>query len=151
VNPPASPGEHAGLAKRFLSLLYETLLVSAIALAGMVPFVLITDSLDPTLRRTLAQIYLVVLTGAYFVWHWTHSGQTLAMKTWRIRLVTQNGYRVQAVRALCRYALALVSVGLAGAGFMWALIDRDRQFLHDRIAGTQIIAVPATRSSPPQH
>lgn len=150
MTPPASPGEPAGLARRFLSLLYETLLVSAIALAGMVPFVLIADSLDPTLRRPLAQIYLVVLAGAYFVWHWTRSGQTLAMKTWRIRLVTLNGDRVQAPRALCRYALALVSAGLAGAGFLWALIDRDRQFLHDRIAGTRLIAVPATRSSPLQ-
>jgi uncharacterized RDD family membrane protein YckC len=150
VNPPAAPGEHAGLARRFLSLIYETLLLSAVALAGMVPFVLATQSLDPPFRRALAQIYLVVLIGAYFIWHWTRSGQTLAMKTWRIRLVTREGGRLDVARALVRYALTFVSVAPAGAGFLWALIDRDRQFLHDRLAGTRIIAVPATRSSLPQ-
>lgn len=150
MNSPAAPGEHAGLARRFLSLIYETLLISAVALAGMVPFVLTTQSLDPPFRRALAQIYLIVLIGAYFIWHWRRSGQTLAMKTWRIRLVTREGGPLDAARALGRYALALVSVALAGVGFLWALIDRDRQFLHDRLAGTRIIAVPATRSSPPQ-
>jgi len=41
-----------------------------------------------------------------------------------------------------RFCLALAGLALAGAGFWWALFDRDRQFLHDRLLGTRLIRVP---------
>jgi uncharacterized RDD family membrane protein YckC len=144
-------GEAAGLGRRLLSLLYETLLLAALLLAGMVPFALLSGGWDDPLKRALTQCYLLALTGFYFVWQWRRGGQTLAMKTWRIRLVTPDGNALSTSRALRRYAYAVLSTALGGAGFAWALFDRDRQFLHDRLAGTRIIFVPATRSlSPPR-
>jgi uncharacterized RDD family membrane protein YckC len=142
-------GAAAGLGRRLLSLLYETLLLAALLLAGMVPIALLTGSWDVTLKRGFTQLYLVGLAGLYFVWQWTHGGQTLAMKTWRIRLVTRGGAAISTGRALRRYAYALLSVAPGGIGFVWALFDRERQFLHDRLAGTRIIFVPATTTSPP--
>lgn len=142
--------ETAGLARRFLSLVYEALLVTAVALAGMVPFVVITSGIDPALRHPLNQLYLALLLGVYFVWQWTRGGQTLAMKTWRLKLVTREGGPLMAGVALRRYAFALAGALLMGAGFLWALVDRDRQFLHDRLAGTRIIVVPATTPAPPR-
>ena len=141
-------GEPAGLGRRLLSLLYETLLLAALLLAGMVPLALATAGWDVMPKRGLTQLYLLVLTGLYFVWQWSHGGQTLAMKTWRIRLVTREGAPLSPGRALRRYAYALLGVTLGGIGFAWALFDRERQFLHDRIAGTCIIFVPATTASP---
>ncbi|MBI4203902.1 MAG: RDD family protein, partial [Betaproteobacteria bacterium] len=38
-----------------------------------------------------------------------------------------------------RFLFALGGLVLCGAGFAWALFDRDRQFLHDRLAGTRIV------------
>lgn len=139
----------AGIARRFLSLSYELLLLAAMVLVGMVPAVLLTESWSPLWKRTFHQLYLVALLGAYFVWQWARGGQTLAMKTWRLKLVTREGAAVTPGAALRRYLLALLSVALGGAGFLWAFFDRDRQFLHDRLAGTKIIAVPAAKSSPP--
>ncbi|MGQ0522785.1 MAG: RDD family protein [Betaproteobacteria bacterium] len=144
-----APGDLAGLGRRLLSLLYETLLLAALLLAGMVPLVFLIEGWDDPLKRALTQCYLVALTGLYFVWQWRRGGQTLAMKTWRIRLVTPAGNPLSTNRALRRYAYAVLSTALGGAGFVWALFDRDRQFLHDRLAGTRIIFVPATRSSSP--
>jgi len=63
--------------------------------------------------------------------------------------VAREGAALSTGRALRRYIWALVSVGLGGTGFAWALLDRERQFLHDRLAGTRIIFVPATTASPP--
>jgi len=63
----------------------------------------------------------------------------LPMKTLRIRLVDRNGDTVSVRLAIRRYLLALVSLALCGAGFVWAIVDQDRQFLHDRLAGTRII------------
>jgi uncharacterized RDD family membrane protein YckC len=139
----------AGIARRFLSLSYELLLLAAVVLVGMVPVVLLTESWSLLSKRTFHQLYLVALLGAYFVWQWARGGQTLAMKTWRLKLVTREGATVTPGAALHRYLLALLSVALGGAGFLWAFFDRDRQFLHDRLAGTKIIAVPAAKSSPP--
>ncbi len=76
------------------------------------------------------------------MWQWVHGGQTLPMKTWCLRVVTQAGAALSVSRAAARYTLALLGAALCGVGFLWALIDRDRQFLHDRIAGTCIVGVP---------
>ena len=78
--------------------------------------------------------------GAYYVCFWTR-GKTLAMKTWRIRLVrADGGGRVNPGRALHRYVLAILGTLAVGLGFAWALFDRDRQFLHDRLAGTALVS-----------
>ena len=64
------------------------------------------------------------------------------MKTWRIRLVTVDGSPLSLKQAALRFVLALLGLLLVGVGFWWALFDRDRQFLHDRIAGTRLVRVP---------
>lgn len=141
----------AGLARRLLSLVYETLLVAALALVGVLPLAILIDSLDPAVKRLLYQAYLVLLAGAYFVWQWTRGGQTLAMKTWRLKLVTGDGAPLSFRHSLRRFLYALAGLALCGGGFAWALLDRDRQFLHDRLAGTKIVTFsPATRSFRPQ-
>ena len=147
TGPGGAALENAGLARRLLALLYEILLLLALELVGALPFILAADPLDPALRRPLFQAYLVMLAGIYFVWQWMKSGQTLPMKTWRIRLVTRDGAPLTLRHALARYACALPGSLLFGAGFLWALADRERQFLHDRLAGTRIISAPATISS----
>jgi|SRR5688572_14917825 uncharacterized RDD family membrane protein YckC len=129
----------ASLARRGLSLSYEVLLLLAVLFAGALPFVLIAGAADRMAARPLFQLYLVALTAVYFVWQWRRGGQTLPMKTWRIRVVTREGAPLDWTRAAQRYLFALAGTLLAGAGFLWALVDRDRQFLHDRLAGTRIV------------
>lgn len=151
MTPAPAAGEAAGLGRRMMSLLYEALLVAALLLAASIPFALLTSGWESALRRPLNQLYLALLLGVYFVWQWMRGGQTLAMKTWRLRLVTREGTPLTAGHAIRRYVFALAGIALGGAGFVWALFDRDRQFLHDRLAGTRIIVVPAARSSPRLH
>jgi uncharacterized RDD family membrane protein YckC len=135
----SATGEVAGLTRRLLSLIYETLLVAALALAAMVPLALLADHLDPLLKRPLNQACLVLLAGTYFTWQWRKGGQTLAMKTWHLRLVTRNGAPLTLGHSIRRFAFALAGLALGGVGFAWALFDRDGQFLHDRLAGTKIV------------
>ena len=75
---------------------------------------------------------------------WRRGGQTLAMQTWRLKIVDASEGRIASLgRSWLRYALAWPSVLLGGIGLLWALVDRDRQFLHDRLAGTCIVLLPA--------
>jgi uncharacterized RDD family membrane protein YckC len=102
---------------------------------------------------------LFAVIAAYFVWSWTGGRRTLPLKTWRMRIAGADGGPPDARTALLRYLAAwigpvLAVVGYAllrdhGAGafalvllainFLWAGVDPDRQFLHDRIAGTRIL------------
>jgi uncharacterized RDD family membrane protein YckC len=83
-----------------------------------------------------------VLTGLYATWSWRRGGQTLGMRPWRIA-VTGDDAQAPSLRALwARYAVASVSFGLAGLGFWWALVDRDRLTWHDRASGTRMIRRP---------
>lgn len=140
MRPPDGNGAPpASLARRALALVYEVLLLTALLLAGALPFVMLTQELGRGLARPLFQLYLVALTGAYFIWQWRRGGRTLAMKTWRLRLVTRDGTPLTWKHASKRFVFALTGTLLLGAGFLWALADRESLFLHDRLAGTRIV------------
>lgn len=118
-------------------------------------------------RRLLLQAFLFVVFGIYFGWFWSR-GQTLAMKTWNIRLVTVQGQRVSQWRSIGRYLLSWiwfipplaavapfhlrggeVAVIVLGWVAVWALLSRfhpQRQFWHDAWAGTRLIhSLPMSR------
>lgn len=119
-----------------------------------------THPLPPARRATLFGIWLVAL-GLYFVWQWTRGGRTLAMKTWHLRVVRADGGSVRTGQALARYllawhlfvpgivfialaapgpALSLTALALSPPAMLWtALLDRDRQLLHDRLIGTRVV------------
>lgn len=108
--------------------------------AFVLPFALIAKAIETTPSGAFLWLYLFLVLGIYFVWHW-HGGQTLPMRTWRLRIVMADGTRPPAMRLMLRYSLAWLSIGFFGLGLLWALVDRDRQFLHDRLAGTCIVFV----------
>lgn len=136
---PAAP--LASLRRRLLALVYEILLLAAVLFAVALVAVPASFLLDPFIRRPFLQCFLAGAAAVYFVWQWSRGGQTLAMKTWHLRLVTCDGKPLAPARAAVRFAAALGGLAAAGAGFLWALLDRDRQFLHDRLAGTRIVFV----------
>jgi len=129
----------ARLGRRLLSLVYEALILAAVLLAGGIAFMAVAGRMEPVLARPLFQFFLLLLAGTYFVWQWCHGGQTLPMKTWRIRLVTAAGEPLTLRHAVYRFVLAVAGTLLLGIGVIWAFFDRDRQFLHDRLAGTRIV------------
>lgn len=142
---PAPPVvELAGFRRRLASLLYESLLVLGIlAPTFMIPYVLLGMAFGFDPPGWLLWMHVFVVLGFYFVWYWSRHGNTLAMQTWRLRLVSaETGRRLGPGRALLRFALAWPSVLCFGVGILWALFDPDRQFLHDRFAGSRIVLMP---------
>jgi uncharacterized RDD family membrane protein YckC len=146
-------------------MLYEAMLLFGVVfIAGWLFSTLLQQRHALYLREGL-QAWLFFVLGLYFVWFWCHGGQTLPMKTWRIRLVGADGSPITPQRALVRYFCAwlwfMPGLGLAWLlqaqawmlvlfptlnFLLWAmtiLFDKDRQFLHDRLAGTRLIVVAA--------
>jgi uncharacterized RDD family membrane protein YckC len=150
------------LRRRLAAMLYEALLLFGVVFATGLLFDTLTQSRHALMLRHVRQLILFIVLGLYFVFFWSRGGQTLAMKTWRIRLITENGERVRPVKAFVRYLLAwmwfLPAVGLdyalglkgwtsvcvlATGMLLWAATIRlnpDRQFLHDTLAGTRLIS-----------
>jgi len=130
------------LGRRLASGVYELLILAALAMVATFPFLAVFGDSTQGWRRHVLQAWVLVVAGAYFAWFWTRGGQTLPMKTWRIRLVRADGAGVGLWRAIHRYVIAALGLFALGLGFWWALVDRDRQFLHDRLAGTALVDVP---------
>ena len=153
-----------GFWRRMVCLLYEFLLLLAVLFIASFIFHLIFSDTQAAYFKLLFQFYLLVIMGCYFIWFWTHGGQTLAMQTWKMRLVAADGSGLTKKQAITRYLFTLIgilffvsidqlipfefityyqlvfiSILLFGSGFIWAVFDHDHQFLHDRLAGTRII------------
>ena len=127
----------ASLRRRVMSIFYEALLLAAILWCGGLIFAFVELRIGGAISRPVFQAYLFFFAGLYFVWHWVR-GQ-IPMRTWRMRLVTREGCRLTACRAMVRYVLATCGLALLGLGFLWAIFDREHQFLHDRLSGTRIV------------
>ncbi len=129
----------AGVGRRLFSLLYEALLAFAIAFLAGIAFHGAVEERLAGETRLLFQVYLFLVLGIYFITCWSRGGRTLPMQTWRMRVVQRDGAPPGVGRAAFRYVLAWISLLSLGTGFLWAWVDRDRQFLHDRLAGTRIV------------
>ena len=138
--------ELAGLRRRLASLLYEVLLLlGVLGLTFMVPMLIIGVAWSYAPPGWAAWLYIFLVLGGYFLWYWRRGGQTLAMQTWRLKLVAAaTGLEMSHAQGILRYMLAWPSV-LTGLGLLWALVDSDRQFLHDRLAGTRIVLMPPVK------
>ncbi|HYM86192.1 MAG TPA: RDD family protein [Pseudoxanthomonas sp.] len=130
---------------RLMSLAYEGVLLFGLLFVAAYLFLALARDAQSGLPRLLFQVYVLAVCGAYFVFCWARSGQTLPMKTWRIRLVTDQGKPLALGRAVRRYLLAVPGI-VSGIGVLWAFVDRDRQFLHDRLAGTRIVRIDEQRA-----
>ena len=133
----------ATLGKRLLAALYDWLLVLGIMMVLSVPAVaLLDDAIEP--GNVLYRLALVMAAAAFFVGFWTHGGQTLGMRAWRLRLISNNGddgppQAVTYRQALLRFACAWLAALPMGLGFWWALIDKDKLGWHDRLSRTRLV------------
>jgi uncharacterized RDD family membrane protein YckC len=148
------------LSRRMACWMYEgTLLFGVVFIAGYL-FGTLSQTRNALDNRNALQGFLFVVFGIYFVWLWS-KGQTLAMKTWHIKVVDRHGQPLTQARALLRYVLSWLwfvpalasiapfrlspvqsSVVILGWVAIWAVSSRfhsQRQFWHDAMAGTRLV------------
>jgi len=150
--------------RRMACWVYEGMLLFGVLFIAGYLFGTLTQTRNAMDNRHGLQAFLFLIFGIYFVWLWS-KGQTLAMKTWNIRLVDVQGRPVSQARALLRYLLSWIwllpslslvwLLGLPAAGLValvlgwvaiYATLSRfhpQRQFWHDALAGTRLISSPA--------
>ncbi|KVE29749.1 hypothetical protein WS67_00545 [Burkholderia singularis] len=162
--PPTATDAPPSLRRRLAALVYESLLLFGVVFLAALAFGIVFQQHNGLDHRRLLAAWIALVAGAYFVWFWTHGGQTLPMKTWRLRVETAGGAPLSFGRAIARYALGWLwflpplalhplagfplprTLAAAAVWFaLWVLAARvhpSRQFPHDRLAGTCIVDVP---------
>ncbi len=126
---------------------YEILSLIALWLFSTAIFVFLFGAAETGFNRFFLQLILWLVAGAYFVRCWMTRGQTLAAQAWKLRVVSESGQPLTMVQAISRYVLASFSLFSFGLGFLWAILDKESLFLHDRMLKTRLIKVlPITQS-----
>lgn len=173
MNTPAGATLAPPLWRRMSCFVYEGVLLFGVLMIAGYLFSSLTQQRHALVGRHGLQAFLFIVLGIYFGWFWSRAGQTVAMKAWHIRLLTQYGLPVSQPRALARYLLswlwflpALVALSLAGLSspaamfgmlfigvVVYAGLSRlhpQRQFWHDAVCGTQLVTqIPSARRTEP--
>jgi len=145
-------------------MVYELLLAFAVLFLPFLVFEVATGASHTPLVEHMRQALAFIVLGIYFIHQWSRKGQTLAMQTWRIRVVMADGGPLPMKAAVLRYLLSWMWVlpalvldyalqlqrwhalyAIFAGILLWSLtafFTRDRQFLHDKLAGTRLIQLP---------
>ena len=152
---PAGDFPPATLVRRFAAMFYDFLLCVALLMVvtliyqqGFLRLIYGSEKLrmladqgaltgDPLLSSLL-----FISVFAFFAKFWTHSGQTLGMQVWGVRVQNADGTRISLMQALLRFVIAIVSWGCVGLGFLWMLWDKDNRTWQDRYSESVVIQIP---------
>jgi uncharacterized RDD family membrane protein YckC len=133
-----------GLLRRLAALFYDGVLLFGVLLlaAGLVivPYMSLVGGNFPS-QAWWFRAWLVMVIGGFFAYFWTHGGQTLGMRAWRLRLVRADGDTPGLRDALLRLVCALVALAPVGLGLWWVLIDSEGLAWHDRWSRTRLVLV----------
>ncbi|RVU86185.1 RDD family protein [Leucothrix sargassi] len=138
----------ASFIKRLCAMFYDALLaLSFVLVVGFFGMVVVQSVLgveNVEAGSIIAKVFFVFVLFLFFVfygWFWTHGGQTLGMRAWKLKLVQNNGAPVTWTQAFFRFCYALISWIPGGAGYLWMLIDKDKRTWHDKASRTHIINI----------
>lgn len=138
-------GESAGLGRRLGALFYDALLLAALLMIATVILLPLSHG-EAITRETLGpfvfvafQAYLVAVIVLYYGVCWTRTGQTLGMRTWKIRVLRTNGTRLRWRDVFVRMAAGALSWAALGLGYLWLFIDRETLTWHDRLSKTRVV------------
>ncbi len=146
----------AGLGRRLAAIFYDLILCLAIAFViglaykgtqagiyGFEQFKALSDSNAFSRAPLYSLVFLAEF--AFFAKFWTHSGQTLGMQVWRIRVQNKDGSAISLWQALVRFMAAIASWACLGLGFLWVLVSKEKRSWHDSFSDSYLVELPKQR------
>lgn len=134
----------AGIIRRIAAIVYDTLLLLAVLFVATAIAVAINKG--QAVSHPLYYLSLAAICYLFFCWFWTHGGQTLGMRTWRLKLITNSKMEMTWSEATKRFLLAVIALLPFGAGLLWLLFDSERLAFHDRLSDSKIVYIPKGQS-----
>ena len=138
----------ASFLRRIGAIFYDSMLVvSFLFVAGMLSMkgMMLAMGLENVPAGSVVAkiffVYLVLLAYLFFAWFWIHGGQTLGMRAWKVKLIRQDGMTISWGQAFLRFCYSIVSWVPLGAGYLWSLVDKDKQAWHDKASHSYLIDI----------
>jgi uncharacterized RDD family membrane protein YckC len=141
-------GTSAGFGRRLAALLYDALLLAALLMlfTGGALFFTHGAAVVPSTAGAWVYLYragLVLLIASYYLLNWLRSGQTLGMRAWRLRVVTDSGKPLGLRAAALRVLFGALAWAPAALGVLWLYLDPHHLALQDRLSKTRVVHLPA--------
>ena len=139
-----SSGSSAGFGRRAAALLYDSVLLAALLVvftSGAV-FLKHRVAIEPKTAGAWFYLYragLGCVVAGYYLINWTRSGQTLGMRAWHLRAVTESGRPMGWKAAALRFVWGVLAWAPAALGVLWLYADREHLALHDRLSKTRVV------------
>lgn len=141
--------QNASLLKRLMSTLYDSLVLLAVSFVYFLCLTLVsfymfgdnTPDYQPSVGGIGVQLGWAFCLITFYCFFWLKVGQTVAMKAWKIKLVSDQG-ELTLPQCVLRCALGFASLLCFGLGYVWILFDRDNLALHDRLSRTRVVVLP---------
>ena len=132
----------APLWRRLAAAFYDAFLLLALWMVALWLDIVVRDALGLDRNWAVLRAGLFLVGLGFFGWFWTHGGQTLGMRAWRLQLRRADGRPVNWITSAVRYAGAWIAWAPLGAGVLWCVLDRRRLAWHDRMSGTELVLAP---------
>ncbi len=130
-----------GLLRRLAAIFYDGLLLLAVlffATALLLPF---NKGLAFTSEQFFYPLYLILISGLFYTWFWTHGGQTPGLRAWKMTVLTFEQKPITWKQAVLRYIAAALSWAAFGAGFLWVFVDKNQRSWHDCLSKTALFLI----------
>jgi uncharacterized RDD family membrane protein YckC len=151
--PENIPVASVGLMRRLAAIIYDLFLLVAVILVAVSLFTIVVESvagqsssgelLENPWIKALFQLYLYLVSALFYLWFWTHGGQTLGLKVWKLKVVANDLSEPDMKKAGLRLVWAIVTCIPFGLGYLWALFNKDRLTLYDQLSGTRLVQIEA--------
>ncbi len=139
MTEPLAP---ANLRHRLGAIFYDALLIFSLLFVVTGILVILNKGEAIPTTHWLFRLFLLATCFMYFGWFWTHGGQTLGMRSWRLLVSNDQGQPISWWLAFVRFNTAILSWGVSGLGFLWCLFDGEQRCWHDILSGTQLYRLP---------
>ena len=138
-NTPQKPGDDSisepGFLRRLAAILYDLLLLIAVLFVATALLLPLNAGKAFTAQQFFFPLYLLLVSFFFYAWFWTHGGQTLGLRAWKIKVLTLDRKPISWKQALLRFMVAILSCGL---GFLWILVDKNKRSWHDHLSKTAV-------------
>ncbi len=142
TNQHAHAGCPAGLLRRLAAMVYDTLVIVALEMTATLLALALAEGDAFSAGNNLYRLYLLLVAFGFFGWFWTHGGQTLGMRAWRLRVVAEDGGSISWAQAGQRFVGAVLAALPLGVGYLWMCFAPDHRTWHDKLSRSLIIYEP---------
>jgi uncharacterized RDD family membrane protein YckC len=138
LKPAYESSPTPGFLRRLAAIIYDLLLLCAILFVATALLLPLNAGEAFTRQQFFYPIYLLIISFIFYGWFWTHGGQTLGLRAWRIKVLTLDQQPISWRQALLRFTTAIVSSLFFGLGFLWILFDKKQRSWHDYLSHTAV-------------